>query len=128
MNAPLGIELHVLNRDWRQKNIDWKPFSIDGRQQVQISRLYDDCIDGVGPVAALVKYLPGAVVPAHQHQGSELILVVEGELIDDEGVYGEGTMKIYAPGSVHALSSTTGCVFLVVWEQPVMRVQGIGAP
>jgi hypothetical protein len=43
-------------------------------------------------------------------------------LINDAGVHGPGTLEICPPGNTHALASDKGCVFLVVWEQPVIRL------
>ncbi len=101
----------------------WEPYGSDGRANVQIHRLYDDRHNGQGPAAALLRYLPGARVPTHLHQGYELILVLEGELINDAGTHGPGTLEICPPGNSHSLGSDKGCVFLVVWEQPVLRLQ-----
>lgn len=102
--------------------LGWEPYGSDGRSSVQIHRLYDAREDGKGPAAALLRYLPGARVPTHLHQGYELILVLEGELINDAGKHGPGVLEICPPGNMHSLGSDTGCVFLVVWEQPVVRM------
>ena len=102
--------------------LTWDPYGSDGRSSVQIHKLYDAREDGKGPAAALLRYLPGAQVPNHLHQGYELILVLEGELINDAGVHGPGTLEICPPGNTHALASDKGCVFLVVCEQPVIRL------
>lgn len=110
---------NVLDKSWRDQHLDWQPYTSDGRNNVDIVRLYDDRKDGAGPAGALLRYAPGACVPAHLHIGTELILVLEGELINDAGVHPAGTLEICPAGSVHALSSETGCVFLVIWEQPV---------
>ncbi len=111
----------VLSKQQRDA-LPWEPYGSDGRTQVLIHRLYDAREDGHGPAAALLRYLPGASVPAHLHTGYELILVLDGELVNDAGVHVAGTLEICPPGSVHALRSHTGCDFLVVWEQPVRRV------
>lgn len=102
--------------------LHWEPYGSDGRAHVQIHRLYDARQNGKGPAAALLRYQPGATVPKHLHQGHELILVLEGELINDAGVHGPGVLEICPPGHAHALRSEKGCVFLVVWEQPVVRL------
>lgn len=102
--------------------MDWQPYGADGRQNVEIKRLYDARQNGAGPAAALLRYAPGACVPNHLHGGYELILVIDGELIDDAGRHGPGTLEICPPGSTHALASEKGCTFLVVWEQPVVRL------
>lgn len=109
----------ILDKSWRDRNLQWEPYSCDGRQKVEIFRLYDDRVNGVGPCAALLRYKPGAVVSAHLHVGTELILVLEGELINDSGCHSAGTLEICPAGSTHSLSSKQGCIFLVIWEQPV---------
>jgi anti-sigma factor ChrR (cupin superfamily) len=43
-------------------------------------------------------------------------------LHNDSGTHQAGTIEICAPGSTHELWSDEGCVFLVVWEQPVKPV------
>ncbi len=117
-----SIVMRVLDKNWRDRHLDWQPYSADGRRSVEIVKLYDDRKDGAGPAAALLRYAPGAKVPMHRHPGTELILVLEGELIDDAGLHPAGTLEICPPGSQHTLSSETGCVFLVIWEQPVLRL------
>lgn len=105
-----------------RSELNWQPYGSDGRQNVQIHRLYDARESGVGPAAALLKYSPGAQVPRHLHNGYELILVIDGELINDAGHHGPGTLEICPPNSTHALASDKGCTFLVVWEQPVTKL------
>lgn len=101
-------------------SLPWQSYQQPGREGVRIVTLYDTGDTGAdGPAAALVRYMPGAQVKRHLHPGYELIFVLEGELINDRGTHGPGTLEICPPGSSHALSSETGCVFLVVWEQPV---------
>ncbi len=102
------------------KSLDWTAYDQPGRSGVLIHPLYDTADTGPGgPAAAIVRYLPGARVLRHRHPGYELIYVLEGELINDSGRHGPGTLEVCAPDSAHALRSDTGCVFLVVWEQPV---------
>lgn len=104
-------------------NLKWEPYSADGRMNVEIFNLYNARDENnKGPAAALLRYKPGAKVTRHVHDGYELIFVLQGELINDMGVHGPGTLEVCPPGSEHALSSDTGCVFLVVWEQPVRKL------
>lgn len=100
--------------------LPFKAYDQPGREGVAIFPLYDTSDTGpTGPAAALVRYGAGAQVKRHIHPGYELILVLEGELINDAGRHGPGTLEVCPPGSSHALGSETGCTFLVVWEQPV---------
>lgn len=108
--------------------IDWTAYNQPGRTGVLIHPLYDTTDTGPGgPAAAIVRYLPGAVVKRHRHPGFELIYVLEGELVNDSGRHPAGTLEICPPGSTHTLGSDTGCTFLVVWEQPVEPCQDADA-
>lgn len=71
------------------------------------------------PTAALLRYAPGATVPAHRHAGAEFILVLEGSQRDAAGVYRAGHFHTNPPGSTHDLVSDDGCVLLIVWAAPV---------
>lgn len=104
------------------EQLKFEPYQIEGREGVSIFYLYDARQNEQGPVAALVRYAAGALTPRHTHVGWELVLVIEGELLDDRGAHTAGVLQIYPPGSSHELSSLTGCTFLVVWEQPVLVV------
>jgi hypothetical protein len=110
-----GGGLHVDDIDY----LNFEPYEVEGRKGISIFYLYDARDNAQGPVAALVRYAVGALTPRHRHQGWELVLVVDGELVDDRGRHTAGALQIYPPGSTHQLSSATGCTFRVVWEQPV---------
>jgi anti-sigma factor ChrR (cupin superfamily) len=100
--------------------LPWEPYSADERRNVEIVRLYDTRKETPqGPAAALLKYKPGARVARHLHPGYELIFVLQGVLNNDAGAHAAGTLEVCPPGSSHALWSDAGCIFLVVWEQPV---------
>lgn len=122
VNTSTDSSLYQVFTPAARDKLDWEPYGSDGRQNVKIKRLYDARVNGAGPAAALLKYAPGARVPTHLHGGYELILVIDGELINDAGRHGPGTLEICPPGSIHALASEKGCTFLVVWEQPVVKL------
>jgi anti-sigma factor ChrR (cupin superfamily) len=77
-----------------------------------------------GARAALLRYAPGASVPPHLHQGAEYIYVLEGTQADGLGTYGPGSFVINEAGSRHAVTSSAGCVVLIVWERPVRFLDG----
>ena len=91
----------------------WQPFR-EGIEQVP---LHEAAPSGLR--AALLRYAPGASVPAHEHVGYEYILVLEGAQEDDRGRYPAGTLLVNPPGSAHAVRSAEGCVVLAIWERPV---------
>jgi anti-sigma factor ChrR (cupin superfamily) len=92
---------------------DWQSF----REGVQIVRFYAD--GEQGPSAALLRYQPGASVPAHLHPGFEHILILEGAQEDERGRYGRGSLLIHGPGTRHRVASPEGCVALAIWVKPV---------
>jgi anti-sigma factor ChrR (cupin superfamily) len=103
----------LLQRIQDPENLGWRPF----RKGVEIYPIYGD--PRQGPSAALLRYEPGSGVPAHTHTGHEHILVLSGSQSDRNGTYGEGTLVVNPPGSVHEVHSASGCVVLVIWEKPV---------
>jgi anti-sigma factor ChrR (cupin superfamily) len=63
---------------------------------------------------------PGAATIAHDHPGYEEFLILEGELIDDDGtVFKTGDLVSYAPGTYHNSRTETGCLIAVFeWQLP----------
>ncbi|MGC1309434.1 MAG: cupin domain-containing protein [Phormidesmis sp.] len=103
----------LLSLAQQPNRLAWAPF----RPGVEIHRLYGDGRNG--PSAALLKYAPGASVPAHDHTGYEHIMVLSGAQRDHRGDYAAGTLVINLPGSGHAIASDEGCIVLIIWQQPV---------
>ena len=109
IHAVFNVE-HLLNTR------EWQPL----REGVNMSPIYDD--GNGGARAAFLHYLPGAVVDAHQHEGYEHILILEGEQADEAREYQLGDLTIQPPGSRHRVVSINGCVALAIWEKPVRFV------
>lgn len=84
------------------------------RDGVEIARLHDG-----PPAVALLRYAPGASVPAHLHRGLETILVLDGAQSDERGTYGQGTLVLNPAGTSHRVWSDPGCVVLIQWTLPV---------
>lgn len=100
----------LLDGGWRAVPFD--PF----RRGVDIHWLYGQ---GGGPAAALLRYVPGAAIPLHEHTGFEHVLVLDGAQEDEHGRYPAGSFVVNPPGSRHRVWSATGCVALLIWERPV---------
>jgi len=109
MSESLRVDLDAL----LAAGVPWQPF----RAGIEIHRLYGEL--GVGRAAALLRYAPGAELPAHRHVGFEQILVLQGAQVDERGRYGKGVLVVNAPGSGHSVSSPEGCIVLVTWDNPV---------
>jgi quercetin dioxygenase-like cupin family protein len=61
----------------------------------------------------LMRMEPGAVTIHHTHASREEFLVLEGELIEDDGtVLKTGDWVVYEPGSDHHTRTETGCLLL----------------
>ena len=107
MSEPFQIET-LLPNGWR--NAVYQPF----RDGVEISPI----ISGE-PAVALLRYAPGAGVPAHLHRGLETILVLDGVQSDERGNYPAGTFMLNPEGSTHRVWSDTGCIVLIHWTRQV---------
>lgn len=91
----------------------------DLRTGVEIHVLHES---NDGGRVALLRYAPGAEVPAHRHDGYEYIYVLEGEQSDERGSYPAGSFVINEPGVTHRVVSQAGCVVLIYWQRPVVFV------
>jgi len=72
-----------------------------------------------GPTVALLRYSPGARVPAHRHSGFEVIFVIDGAQSDERGTYEAGEVVVNREGDSHSVWSDDGCLILIVWERPI---------
>ena len=84
------------------------------REGVEIARLHEG-----PPAVALLRYAPGAGVPAHLHRGLETILVLQGTQSDERGDYPQGSLILNPEGTSHRVWSEKGCVVLIQWTLPV---------
>lgn len=87
------------------------------RPGVQIASVAGD--SNGGPHAAILRYDPGAYVPAHRHVGFEVIYVLEGSQRDERGTYSAGALVVNRAGDEHLVQSDDGCTVLIFWEKPV---------
>ena len=68
---------------------------------------------------SLVRYLPGATFPPHQHPGGEEILVLSGTFADEHASYPQGWYLRNPPGSAHSPASPEGAlIFVKLWQMP----------
>jgi anti-sigma factor ChrR (cupin superfamily) len=98
--------------DW-QDQLAWMPF----RPGVDIFRLYGDGV--AGPTAALLRFSPGASIPAHEHTGYEHIIVLSGSQVDENSRAEIGSLIVNPPRTRHTVFSESGCIVLAIYEKPV---------
>jgi anti-sigma factor ChrR (cupin superfamily) len=88
----------------------WRPTQFPG---VSYKKLYFD--KQAGLVTNLVKMEPGSVYPAHRHSRTEQCLVLEGDLIHDDYVYGPGDFTWAVAGSLDPeLRTEHGNLLLII--------------
>ena len=91
---------------------DWAPSGFPG---VWNKVLYEDAS---GRRTILTRFELGARLPRHRHVGLEQTFILEGSLVDDDGVCTAGNFVWRRPGSVHEAWSPDGCIGLGVFELP----------
>lgn len=65
---------------------------------------------------------PGSQSTPHRHGGAEEFVMIEGELIDNDGtVYRPGDVVWLAGGTEHTSHTETGCIIAVYAEAAEMR-------
>ena len=96
-------------------NIKFKPFDnygliIPGMSWHKIS--YNKNSGGQGTY--VLKMDPGAKSIPHKHTGNEEFFMLDGELIDSDGmVFKKGDFISFEPGSTHSSFTKNGCLVLV---------------
>ncbi|MGE0715120.1 MAG: cupin domain-containing protein [Alphaproteobacteria bacterium] len=71
-----------------------------------------------GRSTILFRMEPGAVVPAHFHQGIEQTFILEGSLEDHLGVATAGNFVWREPGSYHEARAPEGALIIGIFDQP----------
>jgi hypothetical protein len=104
-------------------DLDFVEYQPGLRKNVMIHLLFDNTKDDpAGSDAAIIRYLPGAFVPRHLHMGYEMVLVLQGEYVENDILYKPGSLIIRAPGTTHEMRSTSGCTILAMRDVPVKQL------
>lgn len=69
--------------------------------------------DGYDGRTSLIRFDPGAEAPRHAHPWGEEVLILDGTLEDESGVYPPGTWIRSPAGSEHAPFSRAGCTMFL---------------
>lgn len=93
--------------------MDWQGSPADGVMRKPLEKEYAEH----GRATSIVKFLPGAAFPPHEHPMGEEIYVLEGVFSDEFGDYPAGTYIRNPPGSKHAPHSKPGCILFVKLDQ-----------
>ena len=102
------------------------PFEAEDEVGTSYIQLNPDAPRNVG--FYIYRMAPGAQSTPHRHGGAEEFLMIEGELIDNDGtVYGPGDVVWLAGGTEHTSHTETGCVIAVYAEAAEELPGGEGA-
>ncbi|MGI9350537.1 MAG: cupin domain-containing protein [Rhizobiaceae bacterium] len=99
------------------KDAEYVPFDETGSTESGTSflQLNPDMAKGVG--FYIYKMDPGSQSAPHRHGGAEEFLMIEGELIDNDGtVYRAGDVVWLKEGTEHTSRTETGCLIAVFAE------------
>ncbi len=69
--------------------------------------------------SALMRFRPGASLPAHIHLGDEHVYVLSGCQEDEYGSYEAGGYVYNPIGTAHRVWSEEGCLALIHWRAPI---------
>ena len=104
-------------------DIEFDQYQPGLRTNVLIHLLFDNKKDDPnGSDAALIRYLPGAFTPRHLHIGYEMVLVLDGEYVENDVLYEPGSLIIRAPGTTHEMRTINGCTILAMRDIPVKQL------
>jgi anti-sigma factor ChrR (cupin superfamily) len=111
----------IQTRERRVANIRdesaYEPYDPEGKTErgTSLIKLNTDTPRDVG--FYIYRMEPGAQSTPHRHGGVEEFLIVEGELIDNDGtVYRAGDVVWLAGGTEHTSRTETGCIIAVYAE------------
>jgi anti-sigma factor ChrR (cupin superfamily) len=95
------------------ETLPWVPTRFPG---IDIKVLMEDKETGL--LTALTRFVPGAVLPDHEHVKIEQSYVIEGSLIDGEGEAKAGQYVWRPAGSRHDARAPNGCLVLSFFLAP----------
>ncbi|MCM3920530.1 cupin domain-containing protein [Frankia sp. AiPs1] len=103
-------------------NLEWTNWAQPDRAGSEIHTLFTE--EGhAGATAFLTRFAAGAHGDLHEHLGHELMLVLAGELLEDDGGrLTTGDLMIKEPGSIHRVRSVAGCTVLGIRTGPTRAV------
>lgn len=108
VNTNFG-ERVVLHTD----DLDWIPSPQTGVDRRMLDRIGGE----VARATSIVRYAPNSAFSAHNHDGGEEFLVLDGVFQDDYGDFPAGSYVRNPPTSSHTPRSDAGCTILVkLWQ------------
>lgn len=97
----------------RTKSVEFEPYDFEGPLQADMSflPLSYDRRSHLG--SYLIRMAAGAETVRHTHRHQEEFIILEGDLIEDDGtVLGPGDHVCYAAGTTHNSRTDAGCLLI----------------
>jgi len=114
------IEVRPGRRVFNVHDTPFQEYDLEGPVQPEMSWLPVSYDRRTGEGCYLMKMEAGAVTIAHDHAGMEEFLILEGELVDDDGaVFVAGDFVSYEADTHHNSRTDMGCTIAVFeWRRP----------
>ena len=99
---------------FRTRETPFGPYDLEGPTQPEMSLLPLSRDSKSGQGSYMMRMEPGAETIRHDHPHQEEFMILEGDLIDDDGrVFGPGDHVCYAAGTAHSSRTESGCLLIV---------------
>jgi mannose-6-phosphate isomerase-like protein (cupin superfamily) len=104
-----GDQRRIINtRESRYEVYDFEGPRLENIGQLDLT--YDR---NTGHGSYMIRMQPGAETTAHQHNVREEYLIIEGDLVEPDGlVLGPGDYVCYEPGTEHSSRTVNGCLII----------------
>ncbi len=102
----------------------YEPFVFDDGLKLgdEVLQLKKDLPNGIG--FHVYRMPPGMTTRPHRHNGDEQFLILEGELIENDGtVFKKGDLVWLRDGTEHCSHTPNGCLLAVHIERPETTVE-----
>ncbi|MFD0860401.1 cupin domain-containing protein [Roseovarius aquimarinus] len=110
----------IKTEDRRVANIreaTFTPIETDGKPDGEVLQL--NTAKPLGAGFYVYRMPPGHTTVAHRHKGDEEFLILEGDLMDNDGTeYGPGDLVWLRDGTEHHSTTRNGCLIAVFAEMP----------
>jgi anti-sigma factor ChrR (cupin superfamily) len=93
-------------------SLPWQPTRFPG---VEMKILWSD--PDSEAFTGLFRMASGTSLPKHRHRGVEQTFVLEGSLVDDDGVCTTGNYVWREQGSVHSAHAPDGCMMIGIFQR-----------
>lgn len=99
--------------------LPWKPTGFEG---IDMKVLLQE--PSTGLLTALFRWAPGSVLPLHEHVEIEQTYVLEGSIVDAEGIATKGNFSWRPKGNQHEAHAPDGALVLAMFLTPNKFIEG----